>query len=151
MQRVAMRPENDLACSTRYLYSTSEKSDRVAASAMVTTLPGSRTGQGLTRMPLKAVKTLAFKPMVIPSVSITIAAKAGSRRTERIAYCRSCQVPSSHGANHTARESSRARLTFPRIRALRSTESRRSTVNDTPILLGIHRPIGDILELLGAA
>jgi chlorite dismutase len=36
------------------------------------------------------------------------------------------------------------------VRALRSTESRRSTVNDTPILLGIHRPIDDILGLLGA-
>jgi chlorite dismutase len=37
------------------------------------------------------------------------------------------------------------------VRALRSTESRRSTVNDTPILLGIHRPIDEILALLGAA
>jgi len=36
------------------------------------------------------------------------------------------------------------------VRALRATESRRSTVNDTPILLGIHRPIGEILGLLGA-
>jgi len=36
------------------------------------------------------------------------------------------------------------------VRALRSTESRRSTVSDTPILLGIHRPIGEILALLGA-
>ena len=36
------------------------------------------------------------------------------------------------------------------VRALRATESRRSTVNDTPILLGIHRPVGDILTLLGA-
>ena len=36
------------------------------------------------------------------------------------------------------------------VRALRSTESRRSTVNDNPILLGVHRPIGEILELLGA-
>ena len=36
------------------------------------------------------------------------------------------------------------------VRALRSTESRRSTVNDHPILLGIHRPAGEILELLGA-
>jgi chlorite dismutase len=36
------------------------------------------------------------------------------------------------------------------VRALRSTESRRSTVSDTPILLGIHRPIGEILGLLGA-
>ena len=37
------------------------------------------------------------------------------------------------------------------VRALRGTESRRSTVSDTPILLGVHRSIGEILELLGAA
>jgi len=37
------------------------------------------------------------------------------------------------------------------VRSLRSTESRRSTVSDTPILLGIHRPMGEILSLLGAA
>jgi len=37
------------------------------------------------------------------------------------------------------------------VRALRATESRRSTVNDTPILLGIHRSIDEILGLLGAA
>ena len=37
------------------------------------------------------------------------------------------------------------------VRALRSTESRRSTVSDTPILLGIHRPLHEILDLLGAA
>lgn len=36
------------------------------------------------------------------------------------------------------------------VRALRSTESRRSTLSDTPILLGIHRPIDEILSLLGA-
>jgi hypothetical protein len=36
------------------------------------------------------------------------------------------------------------------VRALRSTESRRSTVSDTPILLGIHRSIDEILALLGA-
>lgn len=36
------------------------------------------------------------------------------------------------------------------VRALRSTESRRSTVSDTPILLGTHRSIGEILSLLGA-
>ena len=36
------------------------------------------------------------------------------------------------------------------VRALRGTESRRSTVSDTPILLGIHRPIEEILGLLGA-
>jgi chlorite dismutase len=35
------------------------------------------------------------------------------------------------------------------VRALRSTESRRSTVSDTPILLGIHRPLDEILGLLG--
>ena len=37
------------------------------------------------------------------------------------------------------------------VRDLRGTESRRSTVNDQPILLGIHRPIDEILALLGAA
>jgi chlorite dismutase len=36
------------------------------------------------------------------------------------------------------------------VRALRSTESRRSTVSDTPILLGIHHSIDEILTLLGA-
>jgi len=36
------------------------------------------------------------------------------------------------------------------VRALRGTESRRSTVSDTPILLGIHRPLDEILQLLGA-
>jgi chlorite dismutase len=36
------------------------------------------------------------------------------------------------------------------VRDLRGTESRRSTINDAPILLGIHRPIGEILGLLGA-
>jgi chlorite dismutase len=36
------------------------------------------------------------------------------------------------------------------VRALRGTESRRSTVSDTPILLGIHRPLEEILDLLGA-
>jgi len=36
------------------------------------------------------------------------------------------------------------------VRDLRGTDGRRSTVRDTPILLGIHRPIGEILELLGA-
>jgi chlorite dismutase len=36
------------------------------------------------------------------------------------------------------------------VRALRSTESRRSTVDDRPILLGIHRPVAEILALLGA-
>lgn len=36
------------------------------------------------------------------------------------------------------------------VRALRSTESRRSTVRDTPILAGIHRPVGELAELFGA-
>jgi chlorite dismutase len=36
------------------------------------------------------------------------------------------------------------------VRELRGTDSRRSTVSDTPILAAIHRPIREILELLGA-
>jgi chlorite dismutase len=36
------------------------------------------------------------------------------------------------------------------VRALRGTESRLSTVRDTPILTGIHRSIEEITELLGA-
>ena len=36
------------------------------------------------------------------------------------------------------------------VRALRGTESRRSTASDTPILLGIHRPLEEIVALLGA-
>ena len=36
------------------------------------------------------------------------------------------------------------------VRELRGTESRRSTVRDTPILIGIHRPIESITRLLGA-
>ncbi|GAC1504930.1 MAG: chlorite dismutase family protein [Candidatus Dormibacteraceae bacterium] len=36
------------------------------------------------------------------------------------------------------------------VRALRATESRLSTTRDTPILTGIHRPIEEITELLGA-
>jgi chlorite dismutase len=36
------------------------------------------------------------------------------------------------------------------VRALRATESRRSTVSDTPILLGVYRPIEEIVRLLGA-
>lgn len=36
------------------------------------------------------------------------------------------------------------------VRDLRGTDGRRSTIRDTPILLGIHRPIGEILALLGA-
>jgi chlorite dismutase len=34
------------------------------------------------------------------------------------------------------------------VRDLRGSESRRATVRDTPILLGIHRPLGEILSLL---
>jgi len=36
------------------------------------------------------------------------------------------------------------------VRDLRGTESRRETVSDTPILLGIRRPPDAIGELLGA-
>ncbi len=36
------------------------------------------------------------------------------------------------------------------VRALRSTESRRSTVSDAPILLGVKREMDEILDLLGA-
>ena len=36
------------------------------------------------------------------------------------------------------------------VRELRGTESRRSTVRDTPIMTGIHRPIKAITRLLGA-
>ena len=36
------------------------------------------------------------------------------------------------------------------VRALRSTESRRSTVRDTPILTAVHRPPDEIAALLGA-
>jgi chlorite dismutase len=36
------------------------------------------------------------------------------------------------------------------VRALRGTDSRRSTIRDTPLLLGIHRPIAEIASLLGA-
>ncbi len=35
------------------------------------------------------------------------------------------------------------------VRALRETEARRVTVRDTPILVGIHRPLEDALRLLG--
>ncbi len=37
------------------------------------------------------------------------------------------------------------------VRDLRATEGRRSTLRDTPILLGIHRPAGEIVDLLGAS
>jgi len=36
------------------------------------------------------------------------------------------------------------------VRALRATESRRSTVRDTPILAGIHRRLDELAELFGA-
>lgn len=36
------------------------------------------------------------------------------------------------------------------VHELRATEGRRSTVRDTPILTGVHRPIRDIVQLLGA-
>ena len=36
------------------------------------------------------------------------------------------------------------------VRALRGTESRRSTVNDSPLILGVHRQLDEILLLLGA-
>lgn len=36
------------------------------------------------------------------------------------------------------------------VRALRETEGRRSTVRDTPILCGVHRPIEEITAILGA-
>jgi chlorite dismutase len=36
------------------------------------------------------------------------------------------------------------------VRALRATDSRRSTVRDTPLLVGIHRPFAEIATLLGA-
>jgi chlorite dismutase len=37
------------------------------------------------------------------------------------------------------------------VRDLRATESRRSTVRDTPIITGIHRPLGEILERLSGS
>jgi chlorite dismutase len=37
------------------------------------------------------------------------------------------------------------------VRELRETEARRATVRDTPILTGIHRPLGEILAMLGGA
>lgn len=35
------------------------------------------------------------------------------------------------------------------VRDLRQTESRRSTVRDTPIITGIHRSVGDVVRMLG--
>jgi chlorite dismutase len=37
------------------------------------------------------------------------------------------------------------------VRDLRGTESRRSTVRDTPILTCVHRPLTEIMSMLGAA
>ena len=37
------------------------------------------------------------------------------------------------------------------VRELRETESRRSTVRDTPIITGIHRPLGEILRQLSGS
>ena len=37
------------------------------------------------------------------------------------------------------------------VRELRETESRRSTVRDTPIITGIHRPLGEILSQLSGS
>lgn len=37
------------------------------------------------------------------------------------------------------------------VRELRESESRRATIRDTPIITGIHRPLGDILGLLSGA
>ena len=34
------------------------------------------------------------------------------------------------------------------VRELRETESRRSTIRDTPIITGIHRPVGEVLAML---
>jgi chlorite dismutase len=36
------------------------------------------------------------------------------------------------------------------VRALRATESRRSTIRDTPILTGVHRELKDLPALFGA-
>lgn len=36
------------------------------------------------------------------------------------------------------------------VRELRGTESRRATVSDAPLLVGVHRPLDEILQLLGA-
>jgi chlorite dismutase len=36
------------------------------------------------------------------------------------------------------------------VQALRATEGRRYTLRDTPILVGIHRPLRGALALLGA-
>ena len=36
------------------------------------------------------------------------------------------------------------------VHELRGTESRRSTVRDTPILVGLHRPLEEIVRMLGA-
>ena len=36
------------------------------------------------------------------------------------------------------------------VRALRASDSRRSTLSDTPILTGVHRPMPEIVRMLGA-
>jgi chlorite dismutase len=35
------------------------------------------------------------------------------------------------------------------VRELRATEARRATIRDTPIITGVHRPLGEILAMLG--
>jgi chlorite dismutase len=37
------------------------------------------------------------------------------------------------------------------VRELRETESRRATIRDTPIVTAIHRPLGEILQMLSGA
>ena len=37
------------------------------------------------------------------------------------------------------------------VRDLRGTDGRRSTVRDTPLLIGVHRPAAEIVDLLGAS
>jgi chlorite dismutase len=37
------------------------------------------------------------------------------------------------------------------VRDLRASESRRATVRDTPIVTGIHRPLGDVLRMLSGS
>lgn len=37
------------------------------------------------------------------------------------------------------------------VRELRETESRRSTTRDTPIVTAVHRPLGEVLAMLGGA
>jgi chlorite dismutase len=37
------------------------------------------------------------------------------------------------------------------VRELRETEARRATVRDTPVITGVHRPLGEIVAMLGGA